>query len=194
MTGLHPRKTALRTGLMMSELSLEQTRGTQFEIWLELIFRKLGLEVSRNVEFHKERYVYRQVDLCYDRKRGILGILGKKERIIIEAKYSGRGEIPYKLRQGEKHKSGQLIKKIDNVVDELYERQRFVNARKSYLVTNKRFDSKVRKEAAGKGICLIEGGKLENIYRHLGGCSSLDESIRSIKVAEHDLQKRVCYL
>ena len=144
------------------DLTPEKIIGTKFEIWLETYFKSKGcLNVRRNVEFHKSRYLYRQADLTFSLKTN-----GKTELIIVEAKYSSKGPIKYDLRQGFKIKAGSKI--ITNLVDEIIERQKFVGAYSSILVTNKYFDDKLRQEAAKQNIVLFDRNRLFADYKKFG--------------------------
>ncbi|MBW2980483.1 hypothetical protein KY360_03640 [Candidatus Woesearchaeota archaeon] len=168
----------------------EQRKGTKFEIWLELLLnRQAHQNVLRNVEYHKERYLFRQVDLSYNFVDN-----GTIHLAIIEAKYSSGGRIPYKLRKGEVKKSGQLVPRIDNLVDELWERQQFVGAHAACLVTNHSFDDQVKAEAGKRRIDVVEGPALSQLYLHLGGAGAIDDSINTINLGRHNLHKSTIYL
>ncbi len=81
-------------------LTKEKVKGTKFEIWLEDMIKKQDFSnVLRNVEFHKKRYVFRQVDISYN----IINE-GKIYHAIVEAKFSSRYPISYVLRDGEQKK------------------------------------------------------------------------------------------
>ena len=108
----------------MVRLTKEQKKGTRFEIWLETVFSKHYRNVNRNIIYHREKYIFRQVDLEF-KDYFIFNPL-----IIVEAKYSSNGLVKSKLRQ-KKNKSGARIKNIDNIVTELEERRSFVGARKA---------------------------------------------------------------
>jgi hypothetical protein len=50
--------------------SARQILGDKFEIWLELLLQELDHKpIYRNVEFHKERYIYRQADLIWAKRK-----------------------------------------------------------------------------------------------------------------------------
>jgi hypothetical protein len=168
----------------------KQIKGIKFEIWLEYLLRLQGYQnVLRNVEYHKERFRFRQVDISYD-------LVNNKEihRAIIEAKYSSNGRISYKLRQSKFKKDGQRIIRIDNLVDETLERQRFVNADIAFLVTNHGFDAKVKQEARKHKIKVLEGKRLEEIYHHYGGKGPIDNAIRSVSIKAHNPHRNIIYL
>jgi hypothetical protein len=168
----------------------EREKGMQFEIWLELLLRHLGHQnVKRDVEYHKKRYVFRQVDVSYS--------LVKEGRIylaIVEAKYSSNGQIPYRLRNGKIKKSTQQIPQIDNLVDEVLERQKFIGADVNLLVTNRSFEDKVKKEAERYGIRVVEDRQLTRLYRGIGGKGRIDDSIRAINIRRYNLNKNIIYL
>ena len=69
----------------------KQVVGTQFEIWLENYFKDHNFsQVKRNVEFHRSKNLYRQVDLVFSM------IVDKKiQMYLVEAKYSSNGSIKY---------------------------------------------------------------------------------------------------
>jgi len=167
-------------------LTTEKIIGTKFEIWLETYFKSKGcLNVRRNVEFHKSRYLYRQADLTFS-----LNSNGNEKLIIVEAKYSSNGPIKYDLRQGFKFKAGSNI--ITNLVDEIIERQKFVGAYSSILVTNKYFDDRLRQEAAKQNVLLFDRERLFADYKRLGGnYSNLEKSINAIDVYRYDLNKHI---
>jgi len=167
-------------------LTPEKVAGTRFEIWLETYFNSLGcLNVKRNVEFHKSRYLYRQADLTFSLKTK-----GNTELIIVEAKYSSNGSIKYDLRQGFKIKAGSKI--ITNLVDEIIERQKFIGAYSSILVTNKYFDDKLRQEAAKQNIVLFDRNRLFADYKKFGGTyDGLEKSINAIDIRRYNLQKNL---
>lgn len=171
-------------------LTPEKIKGIQFEIWLEILLKYKGHQnVVRDVEYHKSRYVFRQVDLRYDIVED-----GLRYHTIVEAKYSSNSRIPYYLRKGTINKAGQDINGIDNLIDEVSERQRFVKADITILATNRHFDDKVKTEAKKYNIRVIENEGLTDIYRSLGGKLSIDSSIRSIYVKNHNLSKNIIYI
>jgi len=169
----------------------EKIRGNQFEIWLEEFLKLQGYKnVLRDVEYHKDKNTFRQADISYNY------IVSKNhlKLMIVEAKYSSNGYISYKLRAGEKEKSGQVIRRIDNLVDEVWERQNFIGADQSILVTNKKFENKVRTEAFKKGVKVLEGDDLQLLFKKFGYLETIDESISKIDLRKHNLYKNVIYL
>ena len=176
--------------MIRNELTLPKIRGIQFEIWLELLLKQNAYQnVLRDVEFHKERFVYRQADLTYN-------IVKDNELYlaVVEAKFSANGPVPYLLRDGEKKKAGQTITRIDNVVDEVYERQRFIGADLSILTTNHKFEDRVRRMAPKRNILIVEGTTLDKYFTSEIPNESIDDSIRKITIKEHRLNKNVIYI
>jgi hypothetical protein len=171
-------------------LTPEKIKGIRFEIWLELLLKRLGYpNVERNVEYHKARYVCRQVDVTYT----ILDRIPKWA--ILEAKYCSNCNVHYNLRKGTIEKAAQTIPVIDNLVDEVYERWKFISADVSFLVTNKRFEHRVRFEAEKYGIIVVEGDYLTKLYRKAGGkLATIDDSIATIDLNLFDLDKKIEYL
>jgi len=167
-------------------LTPEKVVGIKFEIWLEQYFKsKSCLDVRRNVEFHKSRFLYRQADLVFSLKTST-----KVQLIIVEAKYSSNGPIKYELRQGYKLKAGSNI--LTNLVDEIIERQKFIGAYSSILVTNKYFDDRLRQEASKQNILLFDRERLFSDYKRFGGkYDCLEKSITAIDVNRYDLGKNI---
>src|SRR3989344_2732363 len=59
----------------------EQAKGTQFELWLEMLLARKGYHsVLRDVHYHKGRHVFRQIDVQYETLRS-----GRIITVIIEA-------------------------------------------------------------------------------------------------------------
>jgi hypothetical protein len=177
-------------------LTPEQEKGTKFEVWLELLLTAMGhQQVFRNVEFRKrdhfkaQDHPRRQVDLSYEVVDN-----GKIYLAIVEAKYSSNGEVAYGHRKGEVQKGDQQIPKIDNIVDELVERQQFVRARGAFLVTNHTFDDQVKVEAGKHGIKVLEGDVLAKIHRELGREGDIDTAINAIYLEGHNLHKNILYV
>jgi hypothetical protein len=118
-------------------LTKEQILGNKFEIWVEKLLADNGYkQVKRNVVYQKERYISRQVDVQYQDWHPLNSL------VIVECKYSGRYNIPLKLRR-RKEKAGQCVRNINDLVSEVEERRKFVGARKAVLVTNKYFHDDV---------------------------------------------------
>ncbi len=173
----------------MNQMTPWKERGTKFEIWLELLLKAKGYQnVLRDVCYHKSKYVYRQLDLQYN-----LVKQGKIHTVGIEAKYSSNGKIPFKFRSSTKEKAGQLIR-INNLVDEVFERQRFCDLNNMILVTNKEFDSKIIKHAGKYGIILMEGDSLQKIFTSLGYKGSIANSISTVDIEKYNLAPNRLYL
>jgi len=161
----------------------EQRKGTKFEIWLEKLLKRRGYEdVLRNVECHKERYRFRQVDIIYTYD---------DELRIVEAKYSSDGSISYKLRSTRERKYGNDIIVIENLVDEVLDKKRFVGADAALLVTNNSFEEKVKKESKKHGIIVVEGDVLTRLYHEAGGKGSIDDSINAIDPDKYNQDKTI---
>jgi hypothetical protein len=166
----------------------QQIKGTKFEVFLEVLLKKQGYQnVLRNVEMHKSKYRYRQVDVSYNVVDN-----GRIYLAIAEAKFSSNGNIPYRLRTPRVKKAGKLVVSFDNLVDEMAERQRFVGANLAVLVTNHSFEDKVKEEAKKHGIRVMEGSRLTDIYHKLGGRGSIDKAIASISLRGR-MHKNVIY-
>ncbi len=163
--------------------------GLKFEIWLELLMNRMGHQnVRRNVEFHQDRYLFRQVDLSYQVVNN-----GRIEMVMIEAKYTERGIVPYQLRNPVL-KNGPGMPCFTNVVEEVRERQIFVGASKAYLVTNGHFEDHVRFEAARYQIRIVELEGLSRLYWQLGFTGSINDSIKSIDPMQHNRNKSAVYI
>lgn len=183
-------------------LTPEKAVGIKFELWLRNYFRSIGFDdVAFNVEFHKSRYLYRQVDLVV---AGTISPLRDRRptdnprpvQYLVEAKYSSNGPIRYGFRQGYKVKAESHV--LTNIIDELLERQEFVKSCGSYrsmLVTNRYFDDRILSEASRYGIHLVEGAKLFQDYLKLGGIySSLERSIGAVDLKRFDLRPRTVWM
>ena len=158
--------------------------GTKFEIWLELLLKKQGYSnVFRNIEFHKSRYIYRQIDLIYTLKNEI---------VLVEAKYSSNGPIRNEFRNGKierKSTNGRIY--INNLIDQVMERHYFVGGGKSVIVTNSYFHSDLI-DAAKKynEIFLINGDDLKKIC----GYSYIKDSIKNIRITKEDTKANIINL
>jgi len=174
----------------MTKLTPEKEKGTRFEIFLEQILKQSDYQnVLRNVEYRKERYVFRQADVSYNLIKD-----GQLKLVVVEAKYSSNFDISYELRGGEKEKNGQVIEKINNVVDETYERCKFIGADISVLVTNKSFDDQIISAASERNIKLLDGEDLLNIYNKLGKKGTIDTAIDNINLEKYNLNKNMIYI
>jgi hypothetical protein len=166
----------------------DQIKGAKFEVFLEELLKRQGHQnVLRNVEFHRSRYYYRQVDVSYNLIEN-----GRICLAIVEAKYSSNGAVPYQYRTPRIKKVGRRDVIFDNIVDETAERQRFTGAGLALLVTNHTFEDKAKEEAARHNIRVIEGNRLTEIYHKLGGTGGIDRAIISTKL-RGKMHKNVIY-
>ncbi|MFC1705010.1 hypothetical protein ACFLZ6_01630 [Nanoarchaeota archaeon] len=168
----------------------EQIKGTKFEVWLEWLLKYHGFQnVARNLQYRRQGRPYRQVDLAYNvMKEGMF------YTVVVEAKYSSNGEIPYKLRTPKTKKRGQQVIRLDNLVDELAERQSFVGAHESCLVTNHTFSDDVKVAAKRYGMGVIESPGLQQLYSQTGRSGTIDDSINSVVLKRIHWHKRSVYL
>lgn len=158
--------------------------GEKFEIWLELLLKKLGYQnVMRNVEYRKEDSK-REVDICYNVTKN-----GKIYLALIEAKYTKNKSICWKR----KSKKSQIIS-IDNLIDEVWERHLFVGADFSLIATNSQTNYKTKKRIGERKIKILDGTNLLGIYQNLGGSNSLEDSIRRINVDNHKRKRNIIYI
>jgi hypothetical protein len=176
----------------MVNLTSEQKKGNQFEIFLEELVKKSGfVNVLRNVEFKKEKYCYRQADLFYQE------VLKEKKSLtsyVLEAKYSSNGTINYNFRNNNpkiKRSDNNTKVRIHNLIDEILERHFFIGANYSILATNKGFEKKLIREAKHKGIALMDGNDFQRIYKKLGGKGDFEDYIRNIRLNPKQLYKNV---
>ncbi len=164
-------------------------KGTKFEIWLELLLNAKGYQnVFRNIQYHKEQYTFRQLDLQYNLVKN-----GKIYTIGIEAKYSSNGPIPFKFRSSKEQKNGQLIT-INNLIDEVLERKMFCGLDNMILVTNNKFSYDIIKKSNKVRINLIDGNTLTEIFQDLGYGTSINKSIQSINVSKYNLLPNRIYI
>ncbi|MBI4981225.1 restriction endonuclease [Candidatus Woesearchaeota archaeon] len=173
----------------MTFLTPEQASGTRFEIWVEELLKDNGYwGVRRNVEYHQQRYVFRQVDVEYQDLNVLNPLVLLNSLVILELKYSIHGRVNSSLQQ-EKKKSGQLLPRIDTIVNELEERRKFVNARKAILTTNGHFSDEVHREVQQyRNIELWEKEQLNQLdKRRRGLMDYLFPKIPLDKVGDIDL-------
>ncbi|MBU1976092.1 MAG: hypothetical protein KKG59_06840 [Nanoarchaeota archaeon] len=164
--------------------------GTRFEIWLDILLKSLGQqEVMRNVEYRKGDGSCRQVDLQY-----LVHKEGQLYQVLVEAKYSSNGSVPFMLRKEDRRTKTGSETRIDNIVDEVWDRHQFVNAHQSLLVTNSRFPKKVIKLAKHYGIGIIEGDGLQINYEAAGGKGSINDSIKSVEPQKYRVKRNVIYI
>jgi hypothetical protein len=169
----------------------KQVIGTQFEIWLENYFKDHNFaQVMRNVEFHKSKNLCRQADLVFS-----MIVNNKVEMYLVEAKYSSNGLITYKLPFGREYKEKAGSGRLTNLVDEIIERQKFIGAYRSILVTNKYFDNTLRAEAMQRNIILFDRDRLLANYKDRKNKNdSLETEIRSIKIDDYNLNKNILWI
>lgn len=172
----------------MRKYTPEQILGNKLEIWMEILLKDLNFrDVQRNVQYHRSRYEFRQVDLQYRDKAGNL--------VILEMKYSSNGIINSNLRGGKKSKSGQRIKTIDTLVRELEERRRFVRAEKGLLITNTNFSDSLYEESKkypsleiyyGRHLCLLD--------KKRSGNEEINTQISLVNIFDYDLKAGRVYI
>lgn len=181
--------------MLSTHFTPEQIAGTRFEIWIEELLKDNGYwGVRRNVEYHKERYLFRQVDVEYQDMNFLNPLVLLNSLVILELKYSRVGMVNLNLRD-EKKKSGQRIERIDTIVNELEERREFVGARKAILTTNGSFSNEVHREVQRyRNIELWErkqlmelDGRRRGLMDYLFPKTSLDE-LREIDLGKYRLE------
>jgi hypothetical protein len=175
----------------MPRFTKAQEQGLRFEIWLEHVLKNVSgiYHVMRNIEYHKEPYVFRQADLSYN----IITPQGL-ELVIVEAKYSSNGPIQYQLREP-KQKIKQQLPHINNLVEEIKERETFIGAQKSVLVTNKTFSKDLLHAGIANGIYLIDGKGLATLLaRQQKQYTSIDSQINDIRVHSQNNTKNIIYV
>jgi len=175
----------------MRQLTDKQKKGVKFEIWLEQVFKTVpGIyQVQRNIEYHKERYVFRQADLTYN----IITPQGL-ELVIVEAKYSSNGPIQYMLREP-KQKVHQYTPHINNLVEEIKEREAFIGAHKSILVTNKTFTVDLTRNALLNNIYLINKKGLEHLLsKQQKQNQNIELQIEQIPITAQANTKNIIYI
>ncbi len=163
----------------------EEIKGTKFEIFLEKILRQTNLKnIHRNVEFHKSKYLYRQVDLIAWNIEQT-----KITKYAIEAKYSTNQIINYDFRRKIKRKTqhGEII--LTNIIDQIQERQQFIQYDATILITNTDFEKKIIKEAKNKKIILLNGQDLQTIYIKLGYADNIQDVIKNTQINWNDKYK-----
>ena len=167
-------------------LTQKQVIGTKFEMWLEDYFKSHDFrQVRRNVEFHRSRNLYRQADLIFS-----MIVNNRIEMYLVEAKYSSCGPITYKFRQDYKEKAGS--NRLTNLVDEIIERQNFIGAYRSILVTNKYFDETLKQEATRRNIILLDRDRLLANYKdRKQNYNSLEKDILTIDIYNRNLNKSI---
>jgi hypothetical protein len=197
--------------------SQKQIKGTKFEIWLELILKKTGDQnVRRNITIRPIRNnskisenwkTSRQIDIVFNYISN-----NKIHTAFVEAKYLDRGIVPYYLRGGNRNKENSTLPNINNIVDEVYERQLYCNANTSFIVTNLYFDKNIKKNAPKYGIKIIERESIKLLWnkslslgiindyqpwKNINKNSTIEDYIRAINLRDFDtrsdLMKRYNY-
>jgi hypothetical protein len=173
----------------MAKLTPQQVLGNKFEVWLEELYSGLGKRgVRRNVVYHRSRYAFRQVDVEY-RDFHIINSL-----VIVEAKYLKKDKLRPRVRR-KKKKTGQRIKSIDTILEEVEERRRFVKARKAIIVTNNDYTKSFYEEAERFGrIELYTMEDLEKLEKKRRGAKRffvkgmpIEKQIRGVSLRKYDL-------
>ena len=179
---------------MLQANGIDQTRGLQFEIWCERLFRHIAFrgyaDIRRNVHYHKNG-AYRQVDLEY------FNLFSLDEHfVILEMKYVSNGYLNLDFRNGEKKKKNDQIMPIDNIVQELEERRRFVGADTAIMVTNGKGSNALLEEALKYDMKVYEKEHLRNFdkIRRLGFQKNLNKQIRAINCDKYDNTPTNVYL
>tara|TARA_Y100000310_G_scaffold317846_1_gene371196 strand:+ start:16822 stop:17358 length:537 start_codon:yes stop_codon:yes gene_type:complete len=142
-------------------LTTYQRQGKKFEVYLEELLKDVGKrKVKRNVQYFKTYFQHRQVDVEFHDYHFW------NSHIIVEAKYTG-GVVKLKRRNDYQKKKQKIS--IDNIVNELEERRRYVGAREAILITNRKFEKSVYKEAENySSIQVYDLGDLEKLEKNRG--------------------------
>jgi len=163
--------------------------GTKFEIWAEHLFSDLGYNVRRNLVYYKEskNKDCKQIDLEYSTK--VYGLMPPyMTNTILELKYSSSGKIG--LNHWRKRDN------TNNLVQDINERKKFVNADYSILVTNQYVTDVLKKEARKHRVRIYDRDKLKALDRKraqmiekigLKKRANLEEQIQSTILSEENL-------
>ena len=154
-------------------------RGDELEIVMESLMLELGFKYFRNVRFTKNDS-YRQIDGCY---------VYADKCAIVECKISSNGSVGYRLSNGEVSRKGQLLPKLDNIVDKLEDERLFTGADRAILVTNSTFASSVHDEASKYKIMIIEGKDLNARLEGMGCRSDVNTLMESVDLDAFDLRQ-----
>lgn len=180
----------------MATRTSEQRLGDKFEIWLEQLFNDLGKrQVRRNVVYHESRFAYRQVDIEYRDYHPLNSL------VILEAKYLRKDKLRPRIRRRKK-KTGQKIKTINTILEEVEERRRFVKARQAIIVTNNGYVKSFYEEAERfRRIELYTMSDLEalekrrrGVIRFLKKQSPIEKQIANIKLKGYGLKPDRVYM
>lgn len=170
---------------MGKRLTIEEIKGLKFELFLEELLKKKDVQsICRNVEFYKSRYCFRQVDIIYKYVHH-----GKTLNYALEAKYTSTGRIKYFLREKITRNTPNGKITLDNVVDQVCERQSFIDFDVSVLVTNGYFDEIIHEEGRKRNIILLEKVDLEKICSDLGYKEEVDILIKKVKLNKKSYKK-----
>ncbi|MCF7798424.1 hypothetical protein K9M74_00825 [Candidatus Woesearchaeota archaeon] len=175
----------------MAQLTAKQERGYRFEMLVLEAFKGISgiYNLMHNVEYHKERWVYRQADISYQ-----IATPQGLELVLVEAKSSQGGPITRKLR-AEVTKNGQLNPHITTLDQEILERQAFVGAQQSIAITNTYFNKEFVRAALDQGIYVIDHKWLESIFASQGkSYGSVERAINSIHLNGQVSQKNIIYI
>lgn len=175
----------------MAHLTAKQERGYRFECLVyEALKEMTGMyNLLHNVEYHKERYTFRQADLSYQ-----IATPQGLELVLVEAKSSQGGPIPRNLRR-EVKKHGQIISPIITLDEEILERQAFVGAHRSLAVTNTYFDKEFMQAAQEQGIYVLDREGLANIFKNQGkSYSGVEQAVNNIYLNGQVSQKNIIYI
>ncbi len=125
--------------------------GYGLEDLVELIYKKLGYVVKRNVIVvgrRKGRIVRSQIDLVYyDLENTTMGI---PRKVVVEVKYRKQ---PYKIKLSEIAKFRAVLELLNH------------NPKYSEFITNSEFSDRAIAYARMEGIKLIDGKKLYQLYK-----------------------------
>ncbi len=146
--------------------------------------------VRRDVEIHRERYVFRQCDVTYDIVRK-----GKLYRCMIEAKYSSNGQVPdfYRTPMERKLPGGKAVK-ISGPLDQAYETGLFGRFDMVFLLTNSCFSKELSNAAKRHRVGLIENEGLQKIYNRYMGRGDVNAAIKTIDVSRDRNRKSMIYI
>ena len=167
----------------------EQVKGTQFELWLEMLLARKGYHsVLRDVHYHKGRHVFRQIDVQYETLRS-----GRIITVIIEAKYTSNGVIHNAFRDHPPQKARLAIPRIETLVQEVYEKVIFTRAQCAVLVTNGHFDESLHTEAKRYGISCVEQEELMR-QADIPNQEQLEKQMRCVDIASLRLPPHRVYI
>lgn len=188
----------------------EREKGLRLERVLENICRRgnglLGIEgschnIKGNVQLHRSRRLYRQIDLAYDFFRG-----SRLYSVMAEAKYSSNGAVPSSFRTGPRKRHSILGKRVElgGPLEQAYEAALFGEFDYAVLATNSIFRPDLREACARlnhrlasgtsrlRELRLLERNELDRM--HYTACGKgLDAGLAAVKV-KYSGNKSVIYL